>query len=78
MPSKTIEKKDIPPAVLDSLYENFCLASRGFGGIRSGGDAKRLYFIAPILLHVVTLFESRDDTGSTQNIMLLVGRRESD
>ena len=39
-----IEKKDIPPAVLDSLYEHLCMATHGFGNIRDGKEAKRLYF----------------------------------
>lgn len=53
----SFKPKDVPKDILDSLYKYLCLASSAHGGIDTGMEAKRRFFIDPILVHLIELFK---------------------
>ncbi|KAF8453698.1 hypothetical protein BGX38DRAFT_1176694 [Terfezia claveryi] len=55
----TIQPKEIPAEDLESLYKYLCRATPVFGPIYSGKEAKRLHFVAPILIYLGGLFNGR-------------------
>ncbi|RPB23995.1 hypothetical protein L211DRAFT_879294 [Terfezia boudieri ATCC MYA-4762] len=55
----TIQPKEIPAEDLESLYKYLCRATPVLGPIYSGKEAKRLHFVAPILIYLGGLFNGR-------------------
>jgi hypothetical protein len=52
----TVQPKEFPAEDLESLYKYLCRATPPPGTTHSGKEAKRLHFVAPILIHLDGLF----------------------